>query len=180
MSLHLKGVLALLFSAAVFASYGIYSRMIGLEFGIFAQGWIRNGLVAILLFGLIFFYRKFWKKIRRQDIPLLLVWTISGSLNMVFFFVAVNKLSIGTTYFIAYAFIIVTGFLLGNIFYKEKINIIKIISATLAIIGLSLVCSVTIDKNNLLFIVFAAIVGITASFWGSLSKKYHNIIPTFR
>lgn len=180
MSSHIKGVLALLFSAVVFGSYGIYSRMIGLEFGAFSQSWVRNTLVSLLIFSvMIINWKKFWKSLQKKDIPIFFVWTLGGSVNMVFFFIAANKIQIGTLYFIAYAFIILSGFLFGNLFFKEKLNVVKVISSILAIIGLCLVYTVSIDSNNYLYILFSAIVGITSAFWTSVSKKisphYSNI-----
>lgn len=183
MSSHTKGVLALLFSAAVFGSLGIYSRMIGLEFGAFSQSWIRNLLVSLLLFSIMIInWKKFWKTLQKKDIPMILVWTLVGSTNMVFFFITANKIQIGTLYFIAYTFIILSGFLFGNIFFKEKLNVVKVISSVLAIIGLCLVFTVSIEPKNYLYILFSAIVGITSAFWTSVSKKisphYSNIQMT--
>lgn len=127
-------------------------------------------------------WKKYWKPLQKKDYSWIIFWTFGGSLNMVFFFIAANKIQIGTLYFIAYAFIILTGFLLGNLFFKEKLNLIKFISSILAIVGLCLVYTVSFEPKNAVYLVFAAIVGITASFWSTLSKKishhYSNIQMT--
>ncbi|MDO8610831.1 MAG: DMT family transporter [bacterium] len=180
MSSQLKGTIALILSAAIFGSYGIYSRMIGLNFGIFSQSWIRNGITSLILFAPMIIYRNWFKKIQKKDLIWLTLWTLGGSVNMVFFFIASNYLTFGTLYFIAYAFIIVTGFILGSILFKEKMNLMKIVSASLALLGLFLVCSATYKQSPILYLIFAAIVGITASFWSTLSKKISHHYSNFQ
>lgn len=170
MNTTLKGSLFIVLAAASYGLYGIYSRFLGPSFGEFSQSWTRNTIILILL-GVFLFVRKTWKKIERKDWKWMILWPLSDVVSIVLLYITFNNLSIGTSYFLLYATMIIGGFIFGRLLYKEQLNNTKITSIILSLLGLSLIFSVEFSMEKVQFIIFGLLSGISTALWNTLSKK---------
>src|SRR5574340_855623 len=96
------GFFILLAAALAYASYGIFSKIIGSAFEPFTQVWTRN-IITLVCFTLFCLYKKFFVKIRREDIKWYIVMGIVGALALAPTFYSLANLNIGTALFIQYA-----------------------------------------------------------------------------
>ncbi|KKP85734.1 MAG: DMT family permease [candidate division CPR3 bacterium GW2011_GWE2_35_7] len=168
------GVTAILISTIFYGLMGVYSKIIGVNFGIFTQSYIRNLIVFLIIFVLCLVLRKKWVKIQKQDIPWIILWSISGTIASVCFFVAVNYLSIGTTVIIFFAGSNISGYLAGKVLYQEQLTKSKIIASILSILGVLLVYYSTIGLDNLVFSIMALFSGLGTGLWNTVSKKFSH------
>lgn len=171
-----KGSIFIVLATASYGFYGILSRMIGNDFGDFSQSWTRNTIILVLV-GLFLFLTKTWKTIDRKDRKWMILWPLSDVISIVFMYKTINNLSIGTSYFLFYASMILGGFIFGKILYKEKLNAIKIVSIILSILGLILIFSAEFSMEKIQFIVFGLLAGVSTSLWNNLSKKVSDRYP---
>lgn len=171
-----RGTLFILLATASYGLYGIYSRLIGQSFGEFSQSWTRNTIILVIL-GIFIYFSKSWKKITRKDYKWMILWPLSDVVSIVLLYITFNNLSIGTSYFLLYATMIIGGFVFGKIFYKEKLSLVKVTSILLSLTGLSLIFSVEYSQEKLIFIIFGLLSGISTAAWNTLSKKVSDRYP---
>ena len=175
-----KGVGAILASVFFSSLYGIFSRYIGLSFGVFSQNWIRN-LIVVLVLALYFIITKQkWKKFRREDLVWLFGLLMLGWFQNILYFLVFNHLSIGTVYFLFYTTMIITGYLSGKILFGEKINIIKVIAIIMAITGLVLTYPVGLESGKNIYIFMTLFVGAATTLWYVFSKKISDHYHSFQ
>lgn len=127
-----KGELSLVFATLIYGLYGVFSRMIGIDFGLFTQSTIRNLIVVVISFLIVRKYR-LWKTPQKQDWPWIIMWVCGDLAATIGIFIAFNKIPIGISYLLFYAGSITAGIAIGSIFFKEKINHLKIISLVLSL-----------------------------------------------
>lgn len=180
MTQQIKGTLALLILTMLYGFYGVYNRMIGESFGTFSQNWVRNLIVVVVLTMYFIVGRKKLIKIKQKDMPWVIVWLLSGSAIMILLFLAFNNLPLGTVYFLFYSTMITSGFISGMIFFKEKLNLIKVTSITLALVGLTLIYSLAIKPNEIVYVLFALLSGLILGFWNTISKKFSDNYPNLQ
>ncbi|MBI4226112.1 DMT family transporter [Candidatus Roizmanbacteria bacterium] len=164
-----RALIALLFSTVLYGLLGIYSRFIGIDFGIFFQSWTRNFIITLLI--VPFFLFNFWKQIRRKDAQWFVLRSLGDLVTMVSIFVVFNKIAIGTSYFLFYAGSTVGGYLIGHYFFKEKITKQKLTSLIIGIFGLVLIYSLSLQKDKLFFYLLANLAGLSSAVWNIFSKK---------
>jgi drug/metabolite transporter (DMT)-like permease len=165
------GTVSIITATAIYGMYGVFAKLIGEEFGSFTQNWVRN-LVVVLIVGIIaIITKKKWKSFSRKNIKWVLTWTLCGSLDTVISFTAFNRLQIGTTYFLIYSSMIISGFIFGNLFFKEKITKLKILSLLLSVSGLLIIYFLDLQKLNSIFIIFPLISGFLVGLWNIFTKK---------
>lgn len=172
----LKGSVFILLASASYGFYGIFSRMIGQNFGDFSQSWTRNTII-LLLVGLFLLLTKTWKRIERRDWKWMILWPLSDVISIVLLYITFNNLSIGTSYFLLYASMIIGGFIFGKLLYKEKLNGLKIVSIILSIFGLILIFTAEFSIEKIQFIFFGLLAGISTALWNNLSKKVSDRYP---
>ena len=90
-----KGLLLILLSTIMFASYGVWSKLIGNSFGVFYQGWVRGLILSIILFPILY-YTKQIVPIKKADWRWLIIFLIATSLTQAPLFYAFNHVDIGT------------------------------------------------------------------------------------
>ena len=80
MKSHTKGTIFILISAIFYASYGIWSRLMGHSFGEFTQAWTRGLflLIVIILANLRF---KVYKPFKKTDWPWVIIIALAGGIN---------------------------------------------------------------------------------------------------
>lgn len=165
---NVKGAFWLLLAALIYGLYGIFTRYAGTEFGPVYITFVRNIIVFIIL---SIFTRSLWKKFKLEDLRWMLLMSIPGTLGMVATIEAFNHLFLGTTYISIYVGATVGSFIIGSIFFDEKISLIKFISLGLCLIGLFLIFNFSFDKSLAIYLIYAVFSGFCTAIWNVFSKK---------
>lgn len=175
-----KGALYIVLAVLMYGLYAVFTRFIYDYFGAFTQNYLRAILIALFFTIYILFNKKKWRVIVKEDLKWLLVWTLSGSTTVVLAFVAFNNLPISTAYFIFYSTMIITGYVVGGILFKEKMNIAKAISILLLIVGLLSIYTLQFDISLITYVFIALLLGLLVGFWNTTSKKLSNKYSTIQ
>ncbi|MBP9836815.1 MAG: DMT family transporter [Candidatus Pacebacteria bacterium] len=165
-----KGLLYILLSTIMFGSYGLWSKLIGNDFGIFYQGWTRTFLISIILFPIVF-YRKEIVSIEKKDWKWMSVFLISTSLTQAPIFYAFNHMDIGTATLLFFVGMTVMMYIVGFLFLGEEITKIKILAFFIACVGLYITFSFSLITFSLLAASMALLNGVATGIELSSSKK---------
>jgi drug/metabolite transporter (DMT)-like permease len=170
MTSHSKGITFITVSAVFYASYGIWSKVMMGIFGEFTQAWTRG--IAILIIILVANLRfHFLKSITRKDLPWFIAIGLCGGLNQAPYYFGFVHLNIGTALVLFYASLVASGYIIGNLFFKEVLGGIKLTSLGLAMIGMVSIYQFSLSQSQ----IFPAIGMILAGFMGGtacvLTKK---------
>lgn len=165
-----RGAGLIFISAIMFGSYGIWSRLMGHDFGVFYQGWTRALIIVLILFPFLY-HRREIVKISRGDWKWLAVYLAFTSLTQAPIFYAFNHMDIGTATLLFFVTMLLTMYAVGFIFLGEKLSKIKIISFLLALVGMYLVFSFSLAAFTLLAASMAVLNGIASGGEVSFSKK---------
>lgn len=173
----MRGTMYILISSFFYASYGVWARLMGGVFGEFNQAWTRG--LLLLIFVLIYGWHKgIFKPIPRADWRWFLVIALCGGLNQAPYYLGFQGLGVGTGTVIFYAALLIGGYLIGAIFFKEKLGLIKVGSLLLALIGIGMIYQLSITPDQLFYalaMVVAAMMGsVAAVLPKKLSGKYHE------
>jgi drug/metabolite transporter (DMT)-like permease len=166
----IKGYLMILASALCFASYGVWSRIMGPDFAIFYQGWVRSALILLILLPLMVF-GKHSRPIKKSDRSWFLVTMLFTLFTQVPLYYAFNHLPLGTATFIFYGLFLLTSYAVGWRFLSETITAIKILSFFLALVGLILTFGLSLNTFSLSALLLAALNGIASGGEVATSKK---------
>lgn len=177
-----KGMSLILISALMFGSYGIWSRLMGQDFGVFYQGWTRALIIVLILFPFLHF-RKEIAKIDRSDWKWLAVYMVFTSLTQAPIFYAFNHMDIGSATLLFFVTMLLTMYVVGFAFLGERFTKVKIVSFGLALVGMYLVFSFSLATFTLLAALMAVLNGIASggevSFSKKLSGKYSALYLTW-
>ena len=154
----------------MFGSYGVWSKLIGSDFGVFFQGWSRAFLIALLLFPFLLFTRQI-VRIKREDWGWMLVFLIFTSLTQAPIFYAFTHMDIGSATLLFFVSFLLTMYAVGIFFLGERLNTVKAVSFLLALSGLYLVFSFSLAVFALLAALMAVLNGIASGGEVSFSKK---------
>jgi len=164
-----EGSLLILLSALMFGSYGVFSKYL-VNNDIFFQTYVKCFFIVFLLI-IIGFYKKSFIKIDREDYKWFAVVLISTCFTIVPIMYAFRYLELGTTSFLFYAAYTIFTYIFGLLFFKEKLNSVKIICLILSITGLLLIFTLKLSGALILPILLAIFNGITSSSETTFSKK---------
>lgn len=165
-----KGISMITLSAVLFGSYGIWSRIMGHSFGEFSQAWTRAILMLVIFVPLAIFWKQL-RSIKRKDVKWFLIISTLGALNQAPYYYAFSNLSIGTATLLFYAALTVWTYILGMIFFKEKITAIKFISLVLAIVGIGTIFQFSLQPSQIMAALSAVLAGMMGGTFVTLSKK---------
>lgn len=169
----MRPVIALFLSAILYGLYGIYARLVGMDFGVFTQSWVRYLISTIIISVYVYFKaRKF--TFTKTDILWLLAWVGSDTISELLIFVSFNKINLGVAYFMLYVGIIFSGYIFGYLLYKERFTFIKITAAILSIIGMLLIFGSSWESLNPFYIILALLSGAACGFWYTSTAKLNN------
>lgn len=166
-----RGSSFIVLSTMAYGLYGVWSRLIEGNFGAFSQNWVRNLLLGLIYGSILLMSRKKWKNIERRDLKWFVVWGLSGTATTILTFIVFNNLPLGTSYFLIYSTMILSGIAVGSIFFREQFSLAKLTAFGLVLVGLSLIYSFSITPNQLLYLALALISGTLTGFWNTFSKK---------
>ncbi len=172
------GTSYILISALFYGSYGIWSRLMVGAFGEFSQAWTR-GLLLLVVVLLLNWKLKFIRKIERKDWKWFLAIAIAGGINQAPYFLGFEHLSIGTATLLFYASLVVCGYILGKIFFNERMTVVKIISLLIAILGMVLIYGFTLTPSQVFPASMTVLAGLLGASTVILPKKlignYHEL-----
>ena len=166
---------ALVLAAMIFASFGIYIRVLSQELGSFQQIFFRGILgFAIAMFFIIIFKKNLvLPKIPRIK---LVGYALVYSIAMIFLTLGVLHTKIATTIFGIYTGTLICSLFIGLKFFGEKLTLTKKVSLSTALIGL-LAYTFPLTKDSLsLGLIFAVTGGVLDSVANALRKDLTNKI----
>lgn len=172
-----KGMGALFVITALYGLYGIYSRLIALEFGVFSQNWVRNAFVLCLAILFLILGRKKWKKIEKKDAPWIAGRVICDIVFVITLFISFNNLLIGTALFLLYSGATISAYLAGTFLLNEKLTKVKIIAITFSFAGLFFIYAGHIHSTNTFYLFLGFLTGIFSGLWNVLPKKISKEYP---
>ncbi|TSC77778.1 MAG: hypothetical protein G01um101429_981 [Parcubacteria group bacterium Gr01-1014_29] len=173
----LKGTLYVLLSSLMFGSYGVWIKLLGPEFGIFYQAWVKSALVLLVLIP-VAFYTKSWKKIEKKDHKWLFISILLGICTQVPLYYSFTHAGIGISSLIFFSVFLLTSYLVGWLLVGEEMSKIKIISFIVGLIGLLLTFGLSIKKFSILALFAAAMNGVASGGEVSTTKKISDTYPS--
>lgn len=130
-----KNIIALAIAGISYGSFGIWIRFLSNELTSYQQIFVRNflGLLFSLLF--VFFLKQKinFGKINKMHLAL---YALSFPVTQVFYTFSILNAKLGITMFSFFAAAFISSFIIGKIYFNDKANTTKLISLTLAFIGL--------------------------------------------
>lgn len=171
------GVTLILISSLLFASYGVWAKLIGGDMGVFFQGWSRGLIIALALFPILYFKKQIIP-IQRTDWRWLSVFLIFTSLTQAPLFYAFTHMDIGSATLLFFVSMLLTMYLVGFFFLNEKLTWIKMISFTLACLGMYMIFSFSLIAFTLLAALMAMLNGVASGGEISFSKKISGSYST--
>ena len=176
MSHKTKGTIWILFSSLVFGSYGVWSRLMGHNFGEFSQAWTR-GLVLLIFVVLVGKMKKVFKPIRKKDWPWFLIIALIG-LNQAPYYYGFQHLQVGTATLLFYAALVIGGYLIGKLVFKETFNKAKLISLVIGMAGLGIIYRLSLTPDQFWPATWTIVAGLMGAVSAVLPKKlsgeYHE------
>jgi len=168
----LLGSLCILAATIIYAGFGVLSRIVGFSIPLFYQNVTRNLFAAFILGVIILLHKKqTWKKMTTKAWKIVFVRAIIGSSSFLLFFYTMNHMEIGLTYFLYYAANTIGGYVLGSLFFKERITPIKWIALVLAFVGLFFIYMINLSHVQPLLVGMAILSGLLVSCWFIIVKK---------
>lgn len=164
------GYLMIFFSAIGFGSYGVWSKFIGEDFGIFYQGWVRSAIVLAILIPIALATKNF-KPVTKTDLKWVLVPVLFGVATQAPLYYAFINMDIGTATLVFYSMYVITSYVIGKMFLGEKITGVKLASLLLAFIGLFLVFGISLQYFTFLALFMAALNGVASGGEVATTKK---------
>jgi drug/metabolite transporter (DMT)-like permease len=139
------GASLIVLSSFFYASYGIWTKLIGNFVGGYMASAIRSVLVLVMLAPLALVYRKFEPLQWRRNGKYIIGMVIASLFTWGPLFFAILHAGVGIALTISYAGIIIGMFVFGWMFLGEKFTKDKVISTVLSFLGLWLVFSPSVD-----------------------------------
>jgi drug/metabolite transporter (DMT)-like permease len=160
-------------SSIFYASYGIWTKLMGDFFQGYTASALRSVLVLIILLPIAIFYhhlqplhvRQNWRYLSGMMTASLFTW---GPL-----YYAILHAGVGISLAISYASIVIGSFFFGWLFGREKFTKGKAISAVLGVVGLGLIFSPTVSSLAWMALFGALVSGLSAGANTVFSKQIH-------
>lgn len=165
-----QGLVSLALAALFYGLYGVFSRVISMDFGAVFQAVAKN-LIVFLMLAAYILYSKSWKKIASSDFKWFLLMNLPGIMAIVTIFIAFNNLALGTAMFTVYATSTLTGYFLGFVLFGERLTAQKVVSLLACFTGLYLMFSNSFSGGRFLFLILACLSGVGSAAWNVFSKK---------
>jgi drug/metabolite transporter (DMT)-like permease len=122
-------------SSIMYATYGVWSRLMGNVFPPFYQAWVRSLVIVVMMLPWMLARRKF-RKFDRADLPRLGLYLVFSAFTQVPIYFAFNHAPIGTVQLVFYSTFSVTAYLVGWKALGETMTKVKVLAAGLALVGL--------------------------------------------
>jgi len=167
------GASLVVLSSFFYASYGIWTKLMGNFFQGYTASALRSVLVIAIILPIAIAYRQLqplkfqqnWRYIAGMFVASLFMW---GPL-----YYAILHLGVGISLAVAYASIVLGSFFFGWLLAGERFTTDKAIAAGLGIAGLGLIFTPTTGHIGLLALLGALVSGLSAGANTVFSKKIH-------
>ena len=130
-----RGIIELTIATFLFSLFGVFTRIIASQIGVFFQLWVRAAMMFVLFFMASYFMHEM-KKVKSSDWGLLLLRGLLIIVDFSCFYYSVTHLPMNVTLFLFYASSLIFSYVTGLLILKEKLTHTKTLSAIIAIIGL--------------------------------------------
>lgn len=161
MNQRIKGSFFVFLSALLFGSYGIWAVLLGSDFGVFFQGWVRAFLVLLILIPLAYF-TKAWIPLSKSDLKLYAWCCGFGIFTQAPLYYAFQNSGVGIASLIFFAAFLVTSYVVGALMLNENIDRTKQIALFLALIGLVFTFWNSLGVFSFLALALAIVNGIAS------------------
>jgi len=165
------GASLVVLSSLFYASYGIWTTLMGSFFGGYTASALRSVLVLLILAPIALMYRQSESINWRQNWRYLVGLLLSAILIWGPLYYAILHAGVGISLAVNYACIVIGMFFFGWLLNRERLTKDKGLSAFLGIIGLVLIFSPSISAIGWLALGAAAISGISTAAHMVIAKK---------
>ena len=167
-----RGAEAIFAAAMLYSFSAILVRGMGTMWTDAAQVAVRALLTAALLY-VFYFFQKNKIKVPKDKLAETVTLGISFALVVLFFTLSIQKTTIANSMFTFYASTMISSFLLGTFFLKEKVSLQKAIAIVVALIGLSVYTNALLVGS--LGIIFGILAGCCDGFSNVLRKRLRTV-----
>lgn len=176
------GTACIIIASLFFGSYGIWAKLIGDDMGAFFQGWSRGFIIALALLPILY-YKKLIIPIKREDWKWLGVFLVFTSLTQAPLFYAFTHMNIGSATLLFFVSMLLTMYVVGIMFFGERMTVVKSASFILACAGMYMIFSFSIVAFTLFAALMAVLNGIASggeiTFSKKLSGQYSTLYITW-
>lgn len=165
------GASLVVLSSFFYASYGVWTKLMGDFFEGYTASALRSILVLIILMPIAWALRKYEPLNLKKNYPYILGLIIASCFIWGPLYYSILHAGISLTLTVAYASIVIGMFVFGWLLAGERFTKDKAISAVLGIIGLALIFSPTGSSVAWFALALAAISGLGSAFNTVLVKK---------
>jgi drug/metabolite transporter (DMT)-like permease len=167
------GATLVVVSSFFYASYGIWTKLMGNFFDGFTSAAIRSLAVLLILFPFAAAYRKLEPLNLRKNWPYIVGMIIGSIFVWGSLYYAILHAGVGISLAISYLGIIIGSFLFGWLFAGERFTRDKALAATLGALGLVFIFYSSVSHSGWVALVAALTSGIAGGANSVFSKKIH-------
>jgi drug/metabolite transporter (DMT)-like permease len=165
------GASLVVLSSFFYASYGIWTTLMGNYFNGFTASVFRSAFVVLLL-SLVVMYAKSWEKVQwKRDWLYLLGLVVTATLTWGPLYYGILHAGIGLSIAVNYGAILIGMFLFGWLLIREKFTKDKFLSCALGLAGLALVFVHPTSGVTILALAAAALSGLASAANMVITKK---------
>lgn len=165
-----SGYILVLLSTLGFASFGVWAKLVGDTYDVFTQAWTRALIICIVLL-IVGIITKQLIRFKREDTKWIVVYAAFSLFTVAPIYYAFTQMDIGTATILFYAAYMVASYVIGRLFFAEKITAAKVTAMILAIIGMALVFGVELAGVSVLALGLAILNGVASGGEVSFTKK---------
>lgn len=175
----IKGSLLVFVSAILFGSYGLWSVLLGPDFGVFFQGYVRSAMVLIILIPICYFSGS-WIKMQKDDWKYFAWCTVFAVFTQAPLYYAFQNAGVGISSLVFFSVFVITSYLVGKLMLSENMNSVKIISLILAFIGLFFIFYTSLGVFSVFALIMASVNGIASGGEVSTTKLIPGKFPAIQ
>lgn len=164
------GATLVVLSSLFYASYGIWTKLMGNYFGGFTQAAIRHGIVAAVFILVAAALNQVRKVYWRRDAKWLTLSFVTSTIIPISFFYAFLHAGIGISIGLTFIGIVVGMYFFGWLFLGERLTPDKWISMVLGFVGVGLVFAPSVESAGWLALLAALAGGIATGLNVTVSK----------
>lgn len=172
-----RGIILILISSLLFASYGVWAKLIGDDMGVMFQGWSRGLIIVLAVFPILYF-KKLIVPIKKADWKWMGIFLLFTSSTQAPLFYAYTHMDIGSATLLFFVSMLLTMYVVGVLFLGEKLTRLKVVSFLIACVGMYLIFSFSLLAFALLAALMAVMNGIASGGEVASSKKLSDSYST--
>ena len=171
------GIILILFSSLLFASYGVWAKLIGDGMDPFFQGWSRAVIISLALLPFLY-YKKLIVPIKREHWKWFAIFLFFTAGTQAPLFYAFTHMDIGSATLLFFVSMLLTMYTVGFFFLGEQMSRVKLASFVLACAGMYFIFSFSLVAFTLLAALMAMLNGVASGGEISFSKKFSDSYST--